>query len=103
MGQQPVGAPATVHTEDLSVFNEKVSLIHDICSYLCGGRRGRLSQKHLDTPFLKSSSLFKNSGARGEGSLYREVCTRPYCRIRRPILSMAQYSISQGEKEVSAW
>ena len=50
MGQQPVGAPAPVHTEDLSVFNEKVSLIHDICSYLRGGRRAGLSRKHLDAP-----------------------------------------------------
>ena len=50
MGQQPVGTPAPVHTEDLSVFNEKVSLIHDICSYLRGGRRAGLSRKHLDAP-----------------------------------------------------
>ena len=50
MGQQPVGAPAPVHTEDLSVFNEKVSLVHDICSYLCGGKGVGLSRKHFETP-----------------------------------------------------
>ena len=70
LGQKPIGAYISIHTEDLPVFDEQVSLIHGICSH----HTVFFTERSIADSARKGKPLFRCFYEGGHGC--QEICVR---------------------------